>query len=51
VRGIADTLDRIFDDADVRGANPLAAAMVLCRRCLIPTGKKRAGACASPVTK
>jgi leucine dehydrogenase len=32
VRGIADTLRRIFDDADSIGATPLTAAMELARR-------------------
>ncbi len=31
VRGIADTLQRIFDDADETGASPLDAAMALAR--------------------
>jgi leucine dehydrogenase len=37
VRGIADTLRRIFDDADASGATPLTAAMELARRRLVPT--------------
>ena len=32
VRGIGDTLRRIYDDADATGATPLAAAMALARR-------------------
>jgi leucine dehydrogenase len=32
VRGIADTLGKIFDDADAIGATPLTAAMELARR-------------------
>ena len=32
VRGIADTLRKIFDDADAIGATPLTAAMELARR-------------------
>jgi valine dehydrogenase (NAD+) len=32
VRGIADTLRRIFDDAESMGATPLTAAMELARR-------------------
>jgi leucine dehydrogenase len=36
VRGIADTLRRIFDDADASGATPLTAAMELARRRLVP---------------
>jgi leucine dehydrogenase len=32
VRGIADTLRRIFDDAEAMGATPLTAAMELARR-------------------
>jgi leucine dehydrogenase len=35
VRGIADTLRRIFDDADSIGATPLTAAMELARRRLV----------------
>jgi leucine dehydrogenase len=39
VRGIADTLRRIFDDAESIGATPLTAAMELARRRLLgPTG-------------
>jgi leucine dehydrogenase len=37
VRGIADTLRRIFDDADAMGATPLTAAMELARRRLVPS--------------
>jgi len=37
VRGIADTLRRIFDDAESIGATPLTAAMELARRRLVPT--------------
>jgi leucine dehydrogenase len=37
VRGIADTLRRIFDDADASGATPLTAAMELARRRLVPS--------------
>jgi leucine dehydrogenase len=36
VRGIADTLRRIFDDAEASGATPLTAAMELARRRLVP---------------
>jgi leucine dehydrogenase len=36
VRGIADTLTRIFDDAEASGATPLTAAMELARRRLVP---------------
>jgi leucine dehydrogenase len=36
VRGIADTLSRIFDDAEASGATPLTAAMELARRRLVP---------------
>jgi leucine dehydrogenase len=36
VHGIADTLRRIFDDADSMGATPLTAAMELARRRLVP---------------
>lgn len=36
VRGIADTLRRIFDDADASSATPLTAAMELARRRLVP---------------
>jgi leucine dehydrogenase len=36
VRGIADTLRRIFDDAEAMGATPLTAAMELARRRLVP---------------
>lgn len=35
VRAIADTLRRIFDDADASGATPLTAAMELARRRLV----------------
>ena len=31
VRGIADTLQRIFDDADASSTSPLAAAIALAR--------------------
>jgi leucine dehydrogenase len=37
VRAIADTLRRIFDDAEASGATPLTAAMELARRRLVPT--------------
>lgn len=37
VRGIAETLRRIFDDAESMGATPLTAAMELARRRLVPT--------------
>jgi leucine dehydrogenase len=37
VRGIAETLRRIFDDAESMGATPLTAAMELARRRLLPT--------------
>jgi leucine dehydrogenase len=37
VRGIADTLRRIFDDAQASGATPLTAAMELARRRLVAT--------------
>jgi leucine dehydrogenase len=37
VRGIADTLRRIFDDAESIGATPLTAAMELARRRLLST--------------
>jgi leucine dehydrogenase len=37
VRGIADTLRRIFEDAEASGATPLTAAMELARRRLVPT--------------
>jgi leucine dehydrogenase len=37
VRGIGDTLTRIFDDAQARGTTPLDAAMVLARRRLAET--------------
>jgi leucine dehydrogenase len=37
VKGIADTLRRIFDDAEAMDATPLTAAMELARRRLIPT--------------
>jgi leucine dehydrogenase len=36
VRGIADTLRQIFDDAESIGATPLTAAMELARRRLVP---------------
>ena len=36
VSTIADTLRRIFDDADASGATPLTAAMELARRRLVP---------------
>jgi leucine dehydrogenase len=36
VRGIAETLRRIFDDAESMGATPLTAAMELARRRLVP---------------
>jgi leucine dehydrogenase len=36
VRGIGDTLRRIFDDAEASGATPLTAAMELARRRLVP---------------
>jgi leucine dehydrogenase len=35
VRGIADTLRQIFDDAEAAGATPLTAAMELARRRLV----------------
>ena len=38
VRGIADTLRRIFDDADSSGETPLTAAMELARRRLVTGG-------------
>jgi leucine dehydrogenase len=38
VRGIADTLRRIFDDAEAMKATPLTAAMELARRRLTPAG-------------
>jgi leucine dehydrogenase len=41
VRGIADTLRRIFDDAEATGATPLTAAMELARRRLVPAAPKR----------
>jgi leucine dehydrogenase len=37
VRGIADTLRQIFDNAEAIGATPLTAAMELARRRLTPT--------------
>ncbi|MDQ6806575.1 MAG: Glu/Leu/Phe/Val dehydrogenase family protein [Actinomycetota bacterium] len=49
VRGIADTLGKIFDDADAIGATPLTAAMELARRRLAsaqartPSAKPRVG--------
>jgi leucine dehydrogenase len=36
VRGIADTLRQIFDDAQASGATPLTAAMELARKRLVP---------------
>lgn len=36
VRAIADTLRRVFDDAQATGATPLTAAMELARRRLVP---------------
>ena len=36
VRGIVDTLRRIFDDAEAMNATPLTAAMELARRRLVP---------------
>ena len=39
VRGIADTLRRIFDDAEAMGATTLTAAMELARRRLVPTAR------------
>jgi leucine dehydrogenase len=36
VRGITDTLRRIFDDAQATGSTPLTAAMELARRRLVP---------------
>jgi leucine dehydrogenase len=36
IRGVADTLRRIFDDAESMGATPLTAAMELARRRLAP---------------
>ncbi len=38
VRGIGDTLDRVYDDAEQMGASPLAAAMELARRNLEEAG-------------
>jgi leucine dehydrogenase len=38
VRGLGDTLRRIFDDADARGVPPLDAAMVLARERLAEAG-------------
>jgi leucine dehydrogenase len=38
VRGIADTLRRIFDDADAGGGSPLDAAMALARERLAEAG-------------
>jgi leucine dehydrogenase len=43
VRGIADTLRRIFDDAEAMGATPLTAAMELARRRLVPAAGDRSG--------
>jgi leucine dehydrogenase len=40
VRGIAETLRRIFDDAESMGATPLTAAMELARRRLIPAAER-----------
>ena len=37
VRGIADTLRQIFDDAQASGASPLTAAMELARKRLVPS--------------
>jgi leucine dehydrogenase len=37
VKGIAETLRRIFDDAEAMDATPLTAAMELARRRLVPT--------------
>jgi len=37
VRGIADTLRQIFDDAEASGATPLTAAMELARKRLVPS--------------
>lgn len=39
VRGIADTLRRIFADAEASGATPLTAAMELARRRLVAGGR------------
>lgn len=39
VRGIANTLQRIFDDARSMGATPLTAAMELARRRLVPSAQ------------
>ena len=44
VRGIADTLRTIFDDADAIGATPLTAAMELARRRLAAAPARGAGA-------
>jgi leucine dehydrogenase len=38
VRGIGDTLRRIFDDAQARHATPLDAAMILARERLAEAG-------------
>jgi leucine dehydrogenase len=40
VRGIAETLRRIFDAADSMGATPLTAAMELARRRLLPAADR-----------
>jgi leucine dehydrogenase len=42
VRSIADTLRRIFDDAEASGATPLTAAMELARRRLVAAGASSA---------
>jgi leucine dehydrogenase len=41
VRGIADTLRQIFDDAETIGATPLTAAMELARKRLVPHAADR----------
>ena len=47
VRGIADTLRRIFDDAEASGATPLTAAMELARKRLIAAGTPGAASVAA----
>jgi hypothetical protein len=36
VRGIADTLEQIFDEADQSGTTPLTAAVEIARQRLLP---------------
>jgi leucine dehydrogenase len=49
VRGIADVLARVFDEADAIGATPLTAAMELARQRLAAAAAKRGEAAGHPL--